>query len=370
MLLELSGITKQFPGVIANDKVSFTLRAGEVHALVGENGAGKTTLMKILYGLHRPDAGTISVDDAPIAIRGPRDAIRRGIGMVHQHFMLFPPFSVLENIIIGEESQTAGVLALGPPAQADPRSDGGKRHFPRPGLPGRGPSRGSAAAGGNPEDPLPRGAHPHLRRADGGAHAAGVRGAFPHVQRPEEPRQGDHLHHAQAGRGAGRGGPHHRDPPGKSHQDDGPRGGDKADDRRAHGREAGAHGGRAQAAGTGEDRPGGARAVGAQRPRHLARWTVFPSPCTRGRSTALPVSRATARASWCCIAEGTDIEAGRHPPGRDQHSPLERPQEAGGGHCPYSRRTARSTGCSSPSPWRRISPSAGTTSRPSPRGCS
>jgi general nucleoside transport system ATP-binding protein len=112
MLLELSGITKQFPGVVANDKVSFTLRPGEVHALVGENGAGKTTLMKILYGLHRPDAGTISVDDAPISIRGPRDAIRRGIGMVHQHFMLFPPFTVLENIIIGEESQTAGVLAL------------------------------------------------------------------------------------------------------------------------------------------------------------------------------------------------------------------------------------------------------------------
>ena len=112
MLLELKGITKQFPGVVANDTVSFTLRPGEVHALVGENGAGKTTLMKILYGLHRPDAGTISVDDAPIVIRGPRDAIRRGIGMVHQHFMLFPPFTVLENIIIGEESQTAGVLAL------------------------------------------------------------------------------------------------------------------------------------------------------------------------------------------------------------------------------------------------------------------
>jgi general nucleoside transport system ATP-binding protein len=113
ILLELREITKQFPGVIANDKVSFDLRPGEIHALVGENGAGKTTLMKILYGLHRPDAGSISVDGAQISIRGPRDAIAHGIGMVHQHFMLFPPFTVLENIIIGEETQTAGVLALG-----------------------------------------------------------------------------------------------------------------------------------------------------------------------------------------------------------------------------------------------------------------
>ncbi|HTZ50017.1 MAG TPA: ABC transporter ATP-binding protein [Spirochaetia bacterium] len=112
-LLELREITKQFPGVIANDHVSFDLRAGEVHALVGENGAGKTTLMKILYGLYRPDSGTISVEGSAVSVRGPRDAISRGIGMVHQHFMLFPPFSVLENIVIGEESHHAGVLATG-----------------------------------------------------------------------------------------------------------------------------------------------------------------------------------------------------------------------------------------------------------------
>ena len=112
ILLELREITKQFPGVTANDHVSFDLRDGEVHALVGENGAGKTTLMKILYGLYRPDSGSISVDGASIAIRGPRDAISRGIGMVHQHFMLFPPFTVLENIVIGEEAQRAGILAM------------------------------------------------------------------------------------------------------------------------------------------------------------------------------------------------------------------------------------------------------------------
>ena len=95
-LLEMREITKRFPGVTANDGVSFDLREGEIHALVGENGAGKTTLMKILYGLHRPDSGSILVRGSPVAIRGPREAIRLGIGMVHQHFMLFPPFSVLE----------------------------------------------------------------------------------------------------------------------------------------------------------------------------------------------------------------------------------------------------------------------------------
>jgi ABC-type uncharacterized transport system ATPase subunit len=110
-LLEMRDITKSFPGVLANDRVSLDLRPGEILALVGENGAGKTTLMKILYGLHRPDSGWVAVRGTRVSIRGPRDAIRRGIGMVHQHFMLFPPFTVQENIILGEESQTAGVLA-------------------------------------------------------------------------------------------------------------------------------------------------------------------------------------------------------------------------------------------------------------------
>jgi len=109
-LLAMRGITKRFPGVTANDGVSFDLRPGEIHALVGENGAGKTTLMKILYGLHHPDSGSIEIRGRPASIRGPREAIRLGIGMVHQHFMLFPPFSVLENVTIGEESSVAGIL--------------------------------------------------------------------------------------------------------------------------------------------------------------------------------------------------------------------------------------------------------------------
>ena len=106
-LLSMDGITKIFPGVIANDSVSFDLVPGEIHALVGENGAGKTTLMNILYGMYRPDAGTIRVRDTQVSIQNPRDAIQKGIGMVHQHFMLVQVFSVLDNIILGDERQEA-----------------------------------------------------------------------------------------------------------------------------------------------------------------------------------------------------------------------------------------------------------------------
>jgi general nucleoside transport system ATP-binding protein len=108
--LELRGITKRFPGVVANDDVSFDLRTGEVHALLGENGAGKSTLMNILYGLYRPDAGEIIVDGRPVAFHSPGDAIEQGIGMVHQHFMLIPVMTVAENIVLATEPRTAGVL--------------------------------------------------------------------------------------------------------------------------------------------------------------------------------------------------------------------------------------------------------------------
>jgi len=117
-LLKMEEITKVFPGVRANDRVSFDLQAGEIHALVGENGAGKTTLMKILYGLQHPDSGTISLRDVPVSIRNPRDAINQGIGMVHQHFMLVPPFTVLENIVLGKETHTVGVLKMEEPARS------------------------------------------------------------------------------------------------------------------------------------------------------------------------------------------------------------------------------------------------------------
>ncbi len=110
IILEAKGITKNFPGVTANDSVDFDLRKGEIHALLGENGAGKTTLMNILYGLYRPDKGEISVNGQPVAIHSAKDSIALGIGMVHQHFMLIPVFTVAENIMLGDESIKRGVL--------------------------------------------------------------------------------------------------------------------------------------------------------------------------------------------------------------------------------------------------------------------
>jgi general nucleoside transport system ATP-binding protein len=107
-ILELRGITKRFPGVLANDHIDLTLDKGEVHALLGENGAGKTTLMNILYGLYQPDEGEIIVNGKPITVHSPSDAIAAGIGMVHQHFMLVPVFTVTENVMLGDETTRAG----------------------------------------------------------------------------------------------------------------------------------------------------------------------------------------------------------------------------------------------------------------------
>ena len=110
-ILELEGITKRFPGILANDGISLTVEEGEIHALLGENGAGKTTLMNILYGLYHPDEGTIRIRGEVARIRSSRDAIRAGIGMVHQHFMLIPVFTVTENVMLGDEStKFAGIL--------------------------------------------------------------------------------------------------------------------------------------------------------------------------------------------------------------------------------------------------------------------
>src|SRR5437762_1177674 len=109
-VLELRGITKQFPGILANDHIDFDLRDGEVHALLGENGAGKSTLMNIVYGLYSADEGEIVIKGEPVKLSSPHDAIDRGIGMVHQHFMLIPVMTVTENIVLASEPRTGGVL--------------------------------------------------------------------------------------------------------------------------------------------------------------------------------------------------------------------------------------------------------------------
>lgn len=109
-VLELRGITKRFPGVLANDKIDITLREGKILALLGENGAGKTTLMNILYGLYKPDEGQIIVHGQEVQIHEPNDAIKSGIGMVHQHFMLVPVMTVTENVMLGVELTKNGIF--------------------------------------------------------------------------------------------------------------------------------------------------------------------------------------------------------------------------------------------------------------------
>ena len=109
-VLEMRHITKRFPGIVANDDISFDLREGEVHALLGENGAGKSTLMNILYGLYHPDAGEIRIADRPVQLGSPSAAIGAGVGMVHQHFMLIPVMTVAENIVLAAEPTRAGAF--------------------------------------------------------------------------------------------------------------------------------------------------------------------------------------------------------------------------------------------------------------------
>ncbi|MEA2009193.1 MAG: ATP-binding cassette domain-containing protein, partial [Actinomycetota bacterium] len=113
LAVELTGITKTFPGVIANEDVNLAVRAGEIHAIVGENGAGKSTLMKIIYGMQAPDSGTIRVRGKEMSFKSPKEAIDEGIGMVHQHFMLADNLTVLENIVLGSEPKKGVQLDFG-----------------------------------------------------------------------------------------------------------------------------------------------------------------------------------------------------------------------------------------------------------------
>src|SRR6478735_2492235 len=108
MKLELRGITKRFGSLVANDGISLTVEPGEIHALLGENGAGKSTLMNVLFGLYHADEGEILLDDEPVTFTGPGQAMTAGIGMVHQHFMLIPVFTVAENVMLGHEPSKFG----------------------------------------------------------------------------------------------------------------------------------------------------------------------------------------------------------------------------------------------------------------------
>ena len=111
MRLELRGITKRYGALVANDRIDLTIEPGQIHAMLGENGAGKTTLMNVLYGLTQPDEGEILADGNPVTLRSPKDAIRAGLGMVHQHFMLVPVFTVAENVTLGaERTRALGLL--------------------------------------------------------------------------------------------------------------------------------------------------------------------------------------------------------------------------------------------------------------------
>ena len=178
MKLELRDITKRFGTLVANDRISLTVEPGEIHCLLGENGAGKSTLMNVLYGLYRADEGEILLDDEVQHFTGPGDAIAAGIGMVHQHFMLIPVFTVAENVMLGNEATGfAGSLDLDAARKRVAEISKQFGFHVNPGLGHRGPPRRRAAAGRDHQGPLPRRRGARLRRAHRRADAAGDRRA-------------------------------------------------------------------------------------------------------------------------------------------------------------------------------------------------
>lgn len=159
-VIEMLHITKEFPGIKANDDITLQLRRGEVHALLGENGAGKSTLMSVLFGLYQPEQGTIRKNGKEVQIRNPNDANALGIGMVHQHFKLVECFTVLDNIILGVEPNKLGFLQ-----KAEARKGRGPERKVRPAGGPRRPGQrhlGDAAARGDPQDALPGQRDPDL----------------------------------------------------------------------------------------------------------------------------------------------------------------------------------------------------------------
>ncbi len=218
MELELRGITKRFGSLVANDHIDLRVAPGEIRGLLGENGAGKTTLMNVLYGLIQPDSGEILLDGVPVKIHSPRDAINAKIGMVHQHFMLVPVFTVAENVALGvEHTRRIGGIP-DRPARPRPRSPPGAgtlralQPAGEPGRAGRGPARRRAAASGDHQGPAARRQRAHPGRADRRADPERDRRPVPGHARTARGRPVDRLHHPQAQGSPGDRRQHHRDP--------------------------------------------------------------------------------------------------------------------------------------------------------------
>ena len=171
-----------FPGVLANDRVCFDVDAGEVHALLGENGAGKSTLMRQLYGLYRPDEGQILIDGKPHVFHSPADAIRAGIGMIHQHFMLVPTLTVAENVALGLKSSREPLLDLDKVAERVTRAVAGVWPEGRSGRLRLAALGRRAAARRDHQGALSRRQHDHPGRADRGADPAGSQRPLCHPQ--------------------------------------------------------------------------------------------------------------------------------------------------------------------------------------------
>jgi ABC-type uncharacterized transport system ATPase subunit len=190
----LEGVTKRFPGVVANDDVSLELRTGEIHALVGENGAGKSTLMRVLYGIYPADGGRILVHGNELKLSSPRVAIANGIGMVHQHFVLVDPFTVTENIILGDEGGRRLDLAAANERISALAESFGFSVDPSATV-GISPSVKNSAS--RSRGPVP-GVEMRPRRADGRAHTAGNPRALRQPPPIARVRQDHRVHQSQA----------------------------------------------------------------------------------------------------------------------------------------------------------------------------
>jgi general nucleoside transport system ATP-binding protein len=200
--IELIGIDKRFGSVHANKDVNLSIAQGSIHGIIGENGAGKSTLMSILFGFYHADKGEIRIKGKPVKIKSSSDAISMGIGMVHQHFMLVDPFTVLENVVLGAE----GGALIGPALdKARAELSSCERTMNWTSIPTRssGTPRWPAAARRNPEGPVQGRRNPDPRRAHRRADAGRGRSPVPHPRHAARPGQDRHPHHPQAARDHG-----------------------------------------------------------------------------------------------------------------------------------------------------------------------